>query len=933
MRRSWLLSSVIFSLAAAACSPVETIAPGTCGNAVIEDGEDCDTHESQGFDCKPPGEEWQCSFVCEEGRCPAGYGCGTDDVCRKATGDIEPVPFAEVASQARELLSGDFDADRRMDVVGVEPGRARVHFLGASGDVQQVSFSGSFRPAIGKMGALPRDPEESAEPGTDLTDDLCQSLDVGIGASLSEGDRTFTAKTYASISVSAPPTLGFSVTDALPIAFDALPGDASSGDETGAIIEPTLTGEKEPLSLGIFVNFGGGSVKTVLRVKDGRPQNLAGFPVTGNFDEGDDCEEIVIPIKAGPGVLPALRVYSPCVKAEGKAGYEWRSATVPTDGLRAEIQTIRPVAGPVFDFDVNGDGHLDLLITVELGPVTSLEVAYGVGDGSFHSTSPPPPAMGPLPAGDDKSSSYAGLPDGQKPLALGDLDDNGYPDLVTPTKVLLGAPDLNKPGELILGTAFLSARSWTEAVIADMNGNGSPDVVASAAGAPNIDLLNANLYEPFNPLEISTNGTVRELTVGDFDGDLVNDIAFQDALSPEESFLMIAYGRTAGGPEEAVEAGRFSAIEHIVTGNVHVFGVDNITDLGVASENAAGAKTTSFFPGNGNRVVQSPFLLTEPSGLVHAPLLTSLGFLRERPEGELHNDVAILATVPVEIDAGDSLEVAFEKLTSAQRVWGLRGTGDAEFDTFGSVFCEMPRGAFFFPGFEQASAITVSAAQAGERGRVFVAAPRAALFLDQGKAEVGSILVEALFDEESCTILDAENPAFAGAGEMLYRVRAVHLNDNDEPEILAVLRSFDPDELGKQLASVGEGGPPIKPTKSRLVVFWDGVLGSGGEMAPITPVDQPDGVNDYAVGDLDGDGIPEVLVAGEERTVVYSLAPDGGSLVLGRGLSIGDRGADGILVADADGDGVNDVVMARGGLRFFKGVPKAEVTTTTDGAE
>lgn len=930
MRRSWLLSSVVLCLLSTACSPVETLTENTCGNAVIEEGEDCDTHESKGFACKPAGEEWQCSFVCSEGLCPVGYGCGTDDVCRKATGDFEPTPFAEVASQARELLSGDFDADRRMDVVGLEPGRARVHFLGASGDAQQVSFSASFRPAIGKLGVLQRDPKKSPEPGTDLTDDLCQSLDVGIGASLSEGDRTFTAKTYASITVSAPPILGFTVTDALPIALDALPGEENTGDESGAIIEPTLTGEEEPLPLGIFVNFGAGAVGTVLRVKDGRPDNLAGFPVTGNFDEGDDCEEIVFPIKAGPGVLPALRVYSPCVKAVGKPGYVWRAATLPTDGLIAEIKTSRPVAGPVFAFDVNADKHLDLLITVELGPVTSLEVAYGVGDGSFHSASPPPPPVGPLPAGDNKSSSYAGLPDGQKPLALGDLDGNGFPDVVTPTKVLLGTPDFNKPGEIVLGTVFQSTRTWTDAVIADINGNGSPDVVASSAGAPNIDFLNANLYEPFNPLEISTNGTVRELTVGDFDGDLVNDIAFQDALSPEESFLMIAYGRTAGGPEEAVEAGRFSAIEHIVTGNVHAFGIDNITDLGVASENAAGAKTTSFFPGNGNRVVQSPFLLTEPSGLVHAPLLTSLGFLREREEGELHNDVAILATVPVEIDAGDSLEVAFKKVTSAQRVWGLRGNGDAEFDTTASVFCEMPRGAFFFPGFEQASAITVSGAQAGKRGRVFVAAPHATLYLDQGKADVGSILVEAWFDEENCGFLDVDAPAFAGRGELLYRVRAVHLNDNDEPEILAVLRSFEPDELGKQLASVGAGGPPIKPTKSRFVIFWDGFIGSGGELAPSAPADQPNLVNDYAVGDLDGDAIPEVIVTGEEGTVAYSLGADGASLVAGRALSMGDRGADGVLVADADGDGVNDVVMARGGLRFFKGIPKPEVTTATD---
>ncbi len=944
-RRSTLFALLPLALLFAACSPVESLPRGTCGNGVVDPDEDCDIHPSQGYDCRQPGEAWQCSFVCDQGRCPAGYGCGTDDVCRKPSGTIESVAFAEVPSQARQLFAGDFDADRRADVVGFESGRARVSFLGASGDVQQVSFSAFVRPSIGKMGPLPAAPGEA---GADTTDDLCQALNLGIGASLSDGDRTFTAKTFGSITIEAPPELNLTVLDSLPLAFDGLPQapDGSlTGDETGALVAQRNDKTGETLPYGALVNFGVGPVRMVLRVQDGLPENLAGPPVSGNFDLADDCHELAFPIRMGiPGVDPVVRVYKPCEPLANGKGYGWRIASSESDGLLSEIRTIYPVGGSVFPLHADGDDVLDLLITVKVEQPgeedqekwpAALEVAYGVGDGTFHSTTPVP-AVGP---GDNHTSFYANMPNGEAPLAIGDLSLDGIPDAVDPTQVLLGTPSLGGAGLVTFGPVYQSPRTWTEAVIADINANGRPDVLACAAGAPDIDILNGNLPAVFNPSQISTDGTVSKLTAGDFDGDLVNDIAYQDSLSPEESLLSVAYGRTAGGPEEPAEIGRFLGIEHIVQGNAHNFGIDNITDLGVQSRNAAGKLTMSFFPGDGNRVVQSPFLLTGTTGIVHLPLLTALGPLRARGPGEeLHNDLAALAYIAPQISDKDSEDEVFEKVTSALWLWGLFGTGEADFDTTASLFCPMPKGSIFLPGFEETTSLVVSSAPAGERGRVFATSPFARK-LPGGGVELGSILVEARFDGGTCEVMDAKDPPFSGMAQLLFRVQTADLDGDDQPEVIGLLRGYDVEELGKHIENLTPGGPPISPESSHLVIFWDGVLGNGAELLPNMPPGQPGTVSDFTTGDIDGDGRPEVIVVGSENAVIYSLGPDGESLVAEG--TLGSRapdapptpdaaGADAVLLADADGDGVNDLVVSKGGLRFYKGRPRPELVNPVE---
>lgn len=113
-------------------------------------------------------------------------------------------------------------------------------------------------------------------------------------------------------------------------------------------------------------------------------------------------------------------------------------------------------------------------------------------------------------------------------------------------------------------------------------------------------------------------------------------------------------------------------------------------------------------------------------------------------------------------------------------------------------------------------------------------------------------------------------------------------------------------------------------------MFWDGALGEGETLTPYMPDGQPELVNDFTIGDIDGDGKPEVLVVGAGPAASYSLGDDGRSFKAGPPLDLDLGDARAVLLADADGDGVKDLAVASGSqLQLYKGASKPAVTLAT----
>lgn len=164
------------------------------------------------------------------------------------------------------------------------------------------------------------------------------------------------------------------------------------------------------------------------------------------------------------------------------------------------------------------------------------------------------------------------------------------------------------------------------------------------------------------------------------------------------------------------------------------------------------------------------------------------------------------------------------------------------------------------------------------------------------------------------------------------RGRAVDLNGNGKPDLVGLLTTFSDGFLAGlfQSAPAPGDGSYQGITGAKLVIAWDGALGGTTALSYYQPPGQPEVVNDYAVGDIDGDGRPEIIATGRGPTLVYSIADDGVSLTLGPSLAIDASDARAVLLTDANGDGALDLAVSSGSqLQIYKGDTKPAVTEIT----
>ena len=185
--------------------------------------------------------------------------------------------------------------------------------------------------------------------------------------------------------------------------------------------------------------------------------------------------------------------------------------------------------------DLNGDGKLDVV----WGSVRSSIMIYvwlGNGDGTFQ----------------DPSAVNAGTGQGGKPLAIGDLNHDGKPDLVVGTSngiaLLLGNGDgtfQNKypdtattPGRLLLLQSFDGIylgypRDWissNDIFISDIDGDGNPDILLDNT------IFRGNgdgTFQPAQFLGIGSNGAI-PVICADLNGDGRPDLVYLSKQFPDQ---------------------------------------------------------------------------------------------------------------------------------------------------------------------------------------------------------------------------------------------------------------------------------------------------------------------------------------------------------------------------------------------------------------
>ncbi|HWA72579.1 MAG TPA: VCBS repeat-containing protein [Polyangiaceae bacterium] len=582
-----------------ACAVLPDIPEGECGNAVIEAKEDCDTFApGPNTLCRPPGSIGECRIDCSvqsdgaRRECPATWGCSADAICRPLTGNFESRSDVALGNGAA-LMAADFDGDGRSDVVSMEPvdtlGRAhlRFHYFTERGTLEQSSVFPKllFSPVIGELSG-------------DGRSDIAFS-DTRIGLLLG-GDRSWVPETFGAYRLPNAKVRMLAPNDQ--------PIRGSS-----AVVALTKLGDSPP---GFYLAKGPDTLDFAGELP-GPIDSLVGAPVTGRVLEDSErwpCTQAALAFSG------ADRFYLVDFCERDEAGeITWRDQVDARSILLSPPAAIDAAPQLV---DMNGDGHLDVLLGAGGRPY----VAYGDGEKLREATrfrleldnpTKPDPNDPTKPDFSDVTKTDPNIP---MPLAVGDFSGDGLPDFVFPDRLLVSLRNSNGRLPSYLPDRTNIGGTWTEARVADLNGNGKLDVVAASDSSANIDFFNGTGTPHPTPFTLVTSGPVRELTVADFDGDLIADLAFMET-SPSErrsDSLLVAFGNLAGGPSAPIPVARIDGVEQL-----SVFQEGGIGNLMVASTEVQGEQLTgvlTLLEGSGDRTLTAPSSLT---------LLTGDGVLRQ----------------------------------------------------------------------------------------------------------------------------------------------------------------------------------------------------------------------------------------------------------------------------------------------------------------
>ncbi len=515
-----------------ACAKLPEIGAGECGNGVIEPPEDCDTFGVDGgaAQCRPKGSVGECHLDCtpdsdgERPACPAGWGCDGAGLCRRPTGEFEPLLREYEVGSAVTLSSGDFDGDGNADLMSLEAPeglgytRTRFHYFDDQAELRESReyARAVFKPEVGDL---------SLDGKSDVI-----FTDSRVGVLLGRADRAWVPETFSSYRLldTSIRTLGV---------FEAPVQQAAS-----FVVFASLDGRA-----GVYVpDAANAGTPRLLSELSGPNEALAGDPVSGHVIEDRDaspCAQIVFAL-LGETRFWMLDV---CGRDTATGQPVWLD-----DARRTALPLVppEPVDAAPLIADVNLDGHLDVLV----GANGRVHVAYG--DGATLA------APAPLQLSIEGRAAPSDI---EMPLAVGDLTNDAAVDFMFDDRALFSLAAL-APGRFDYVESLIAEPGhWTAAAIADFNGNGRPDLVLASTERSGVDFFNSSVDGWLTQFRITTARPIQHLAVGDFNGDFINDLGLSQigAESASADSVLIAYGEPAGAPETAIQVASLPRLEQI----------------------------------------------------------------------------------------------------------------------------------------------------------------------------------------------------------------------------------------------------------------------------------------------------------------------------------------------------------------------------------
>jgi hypothetical protein len=230
--------------------------------------------------------------------------------------------------------------------------------------------------------------------------------------------------------------------------------------------------------------------------------------------------------------------------------------------------------------DFNGDGKLDLAVVAG-----SIRVMLGNGDGTFKAGIAGPSA---------------------NLIAVGDFNGDGKPDLVTSENVavLLGKGD--GTFQAPISAASSSAIPFGGIAVGDFNGDGKLDVVAPNVSGSILVFLGDGTGKLGVPASFSTGETLGgKLSVGDLNGDHKLDVVSINAINNHISVLLGNGNGSFQAPTSIALGGNPDSAFGVVIADLNGDGYPDLAVANVRSFTAVGS-TISVFPGNGDGTFGAP---------------------------------------------------------------------------------------------------------------------------------------------------------------------------------------------------------------------------------------------------------------------------------------------------------------------------------------
>ena len=218
--------------------------------------------------------------------------------------------------------------------------------------------------------------------------------------------------------------------------------------------------------------------------------------------------------------------------------------------------------------DLDGDGKADLAVgnltlgSPALGTVT---IMLGNGDGTF------------------QPNSYAATGNGNRSVAIGDLNGDGKPDIVTAnwldgtTSVLLN----NGSGSFQPKVDYATGASPYSVAVGDVSGDGKPDIVtANQGGSLSVFLGNGNGTFQAKLDQVTGGGPV-SVAIGDLNGDGLGDLVTANGAATIA--LLLSNGN--GAFQQKVDVGTGVGPNSVTIGDVNGDG-----NMDIVTANSSGAE-------------------------------------------------------------------------------------------------------------------------------------------------------------------------------------------------------------------------------------------------------------------------------------------------------------------------------------------------------